>query len=321
MHALLEALPSPARATTPALRASGLRKSFGSIVAVDGIDLEVRPGETFGLLGPNGAGKTTTLSMICGALAPDAGTVDIGGAGAPTEPQVRRLLGVAPQSLALYADLTARENLAFFGGMYGLRGQALAARVTAGLTLAGLERRADERIVGFSGGMKRRLNLACALLHEPPLVLLDEPTAGVDPQSRNLLFERLAELRSAGRTIVYTTHAMEEAERLCDRVAIVDHGRVVALDTVDGLIERHGGAARVEVEVDGEPSSATLAALPFESRRFDEGRVVLEAESAQPFALIAAVASAGLGVRRLRVDRPDLETVFLRLTGRSLRDQ
>ena len=250
------------------IKAVGLRKAYGERVAVDGVDLDLPAGRTFGLLGPNGAGKTTTILMLVGALAPDAGTVDVAGEGAPVKPAVRKKIGVAPQALAIYPELSAAENLSFFGGLYGLAGRALAERVRWCLDFAGLADRAKDRVATFSGGMQRRLNMACALVHDPQVILFDEPTVGVDPQSRNHIFDAIEALKKEERTILYTTHYMEEAARLCDRVAIMDRGKILDVDSVDALIERHGGA----------PVTKTI------------------------------------------VERGDLEAVFLKLTGRKLRD-
>ncbi|HEX7078270.1 MAG TPA: ABC transporter ATP-binding protein [Candidatus Eisenbacteria bacterium] len=196
-----------------AIQVNDLRKSYGDLVAVDGVSFAVEAGETFGLLGPNGAGKSTTIGMIVGSLRPDTGTVTVDGEADPTRPAIRRKIGVTPQSLALYAELTAEENLAFFGRLYGLSGDRLKHRVEWALAFAGLTDRRRDRVAAFSGGMQRRLNLVCGLLHEPPVILLDEPSVGVDPQSRNLLFENIEALKREGRTILYTTHYMEEAER------------------------------------------------------------------------------------------------------------
>jgi ABC-2 type transport system ATP-binding protein len=227
------------------LTVTSLRKSYGDRVAVDGLSFEVGAGETFGLLGPNGAGKTTTMSLVTGLLVPDGGAVSLAG-GPPTAPEVRRKLGLAPQALALYPELTAEENLRFFGRLYGLGGATLPARVGAALALAGLRDRRHDRVSSFSGGMQRRLNLACALVHDPQVILLDEPTAGVDPQSRLHLFEAIEKLEADGRTIVYTSHLMEEVERLCDRIAIMDHGRLLALGTLEELLGAHPGCANLE---------------------------------------------------------------------------
>ncbi|MBZ5637327.1 MAG: ABC transporter ATP-binding protein [Acidobacteriia bacterium] len=295
------------------IEARGLRKSFGAITAVDGVSFALHRGETFGLLGPNGAGKTTTILLLVGALSPDQGEVLVNGATDPTRPGVRRAIGVAPQSLSLYGELTAEENLAFFGRLYGLRGRVLGERVARGLAFAGLEPRRGDRVSTFSGGMQRRLNLACALVHDPPLLLLDEPTVGVDPQSRNHVFESIEALRRDGRTILYTTHYIEEAQRLCDRVAIMDHGRILALDTVDRLIERHGGPAVID---------AVLAKAPEDPSRIPwhlDG-TSLRIETDRPLEDVARLASANLPLATLNVRRPDLEAVFLALTGRTLRD-
>ena len=231
-----------------AISVTGLRKAFGPIVAVDGVTFEIRRGETFGLLGPNGAGKTTTIGMIVGALRPDAGTVVVDGESDPTRHSVRRRIGTAPQAIALYGDLTGEENLRFFGALYGLSGARLRERVAWALEFSGLASRRRHRVAGYSGGMQRRLNLVAGLLHDPPVILLDEPTVGVDPQSRNHIFESIEALKRQGRTILYTTHYMEEAQRLCDRVGIIDRGKLLAVDAVDSLIERHGGEPVTRIE-------------------------------------------------------------------------
>jgi ABC-2 type transport system ATP-binding protein len=225
-----------------------LQKSYGPLRAVDGLSFEVRAGECFGLLGPNGAGKTTTIHCLVGALRPDAGEIRIDGEIDPTRTDVRRRIGVAPQSLAIYEGLTADENLAFFGGLYGLAGSRLRERIEYALEFSGLGPRRRDRVGTFSGGMQRRLNLVCGILHDPPVILLDEPTVGVDPQSRNQIFESIESLKRLGRTILYTTHYMEEAERLCDRVAIVDQGKILALDGVGELLRRYDAVPAVAVE-------------------------------------------------------------------------
>jgi ABC-2 type transport system ATP-binding protein len=221
------------------LRLEGVRKSYGPLVAVDGLSLAVQRGEVLGLLGPNGAGKSTTVNLAVGLLAPDAGSVTIEGLGPPTNPSVRRSIGVAPQALALYELLSGEENLRFFGEVYGLGGAPLAKRVGWALEFVGLTDRRRDRVSTYSGGMKRRLNLASALVHDPALILLDEPTVGVDPQSRHQIFANILELKRLGRTLICTTHYMEEAERLCDRVAIVDKGRLLSLGTVQELLDAH----------------------------------------------------------------------------------
>ncbi len=295
------------------IQVAELRKSYGSLVAVDGISFEVRSGETFGLLGPNGAGKTTTLHMLCGALRPDAGTITLNGEPDPTRESVRRQIGLAPQTIALYEELTAEENLAFFGRLYGLAGTRLRERVTAVLDMAELTERRRDTVKTFSGGMKRRLNLACALVHEPAVVFLDEPTAGVDPQSRNHLLDTIARLAAGGLTVIYTTHYMEEAQRLCDRVAIVDHGKVLALDTVDGLVARYGGQSLVEAELEHLPADPSILPGKLEGQ-------TLRIATNEPFEEGARLLAAGVKFSTFKVERPNLETVFLALTGRRLRD-
>jgi ABC-2 type transport system ATP-binding protein len=285
-------------AAESALVLAGLVKRFGALTAVDGLSLEVRRGEILGLLGPNGAGKTTAVHLAVGLLSPDAGTIALAGGGSPREAAVRRRLGLAPQSIALYDALSAEENLRFFASVQGLSGRARAARVEWGLEFAALSDRRRDRTGTFSGGMRRRLNLAAALVHDPELVLLDEPTAGVDPQSRNAILERILELRRAGRTVVYTTHYMEEAARLCDRVAIVDHGRVLALDTVDGLLRAHGGDAVLVVRT---PGGERRIPTPDPARELTR---LVTSERVEEF----------------RLERADLESVFLHLTGRRLRE-
>ncbi len=295
------------------IRVSGLRKAYGSLVAVDDVSFEIEPGETFGLLGPNGAGKTTTMLMLVGALRPDSGQIHINGAVDPTRADVRQQIGIAPQSLALYGELTGEENLAFFGQLYGLSGDALRRRVDQCLEFAGLADRRRHRVKTYSGGMQRRLNLACGLVHEPRVLLLDEPTVGVDPQSRSHLFDSIEQLKREGRTIIYTTHYMEEAQRLCNRVAIMDHGRILALDTVEELIRQHGGRSVVTAELERPPAdpSSLPGKLEGTSLRF---------ETHAPLEDVGRLAQTGLRFTTLHVDRADLESVFLTLTGRRLRD-
>jgi ABC-2 type transport system ATP-binding protein len=229
------------------LQARGLRKSFGEHRAVVGVSLTLQPGRVLGLLGPNGAGKTTTVSMLAGLVAPDAGEVLVDGHRlAGDADTTKRRIGLVPQELALYEELSARANLRFFGALYGLTGAALEHATTSALGLVGLADRGRERVATYSGGMKRRLNLAAALLHDPDVLLLDEPTAGVDPQSRNAIFDELEALKQRGKALLYTTHYMEEAERLADRIVILDHGRVIADDTLPALYRAHPGAGSLE---------------------------------------------------------------------------
>jgi ABC-2 type transport system ATP-binding protein len=228
-----------------------LRKAFGSLVAVDDVSFSVASGQLVGLLGPNGAGKTTTVSMIAGLVTPDRGQVLVGGArlSGDTDPKKRKI-GLVPQDLALYDELTARANLRFFGALYNLSGATLAHAIASTLELVGLADRVNDKVGTYSGGMKRRLNLAAGLLHDPDILLLDEPTVGVDPQSRNAIFENLELLKSRGKALLYTTHYMEEVERLADRIVVMDHGKVIADDTLDGLQSRvatvGGGRATLE---------------------------------------------------------------------------
>jgi len=275
-----------------------VKKSFGARVAVDRLSIEVRDGEVYGLLGPNGAGKTTTIGLATGLLAPDEGEVTVRGHGSPSQPAVRACLGVAPQSLALYDSLTGEENVAFFGTVYGLTGMRRTTLVARAIDFVGLGERKRDLVKTYSGGMKRRLNLAVAIVHEPDLILLDEPTVGVDPQSRNLIFENIRALKAQGRTLVYTTHYLEEADRLCDRVAIVDEGRLLAEGTVSELVARHGATPVLVVET------------PEGERRI---------ESKDPLAELNRLARQG-PLLRFQVERPGLEQVFLHLTGRGIRD-
>lgn len=308
-----------------AIKVSDLKKLYGALTAVDGVSFEVARGETFGLLGPNGAGKSTTIGMIVGALRPDHGSVAVDGEADPTRPALRRRIGVAPQSLALYEELTAEENLTFFGSLYGLSGARLKGRLEWALAFAGLEERRRDRVGTYSGGMQRRLNLVCGLIHDPPVLLMDEPTVGVDPQSRNAIFESIEALKREGRTIVYTTHYMEEAERLCDRVAIMDRGKILALDTVAGLLRVHGGAPTVEIVfagaggAAGDPSTGMRRAdLAAYGGDWDGPRWRVQHES--PIEILGKAMSGHDAFSHVSIERANLETVFLHLTGRTLRD-
>jgi len=283
------------------------------VVAVDGISFEVQPGETFGLLGPNGAGKTTTLHMLVGLLQPDGGEIHINGAVDPSRPELRRQMGIAPQALSLYEDMTGIENLRFFARIYGLKGKAMKAAVESALSRADLSDRGSDLVRTYSGGMKRRLNMACALVHDPAVLFLDEPTIGVDPQARWHLLDDVQRLKAQNRTVIFTTHYMEEAQRLCDRVAIMDHGKVLALDSVKGIIKAHGGKSVVEAELEYPPEQPeTLPGV------VDGTMLALETD--RPLEAMRQLWSLELPIRELHIHRPDLETVFLELTGRRLRD-
>ncbi|MCA9675730.1 MAG: ABC transporter ATP-binding protein [Kofleriaceae bacterium] len=304
------------------LELRGLGKDYGARTAVGAVDLDVAEGEIFGLLGPNGAGKTTTISMIAGVVTPSRGAARIAGHDVLGDRRAARAaLGLVPQDLALYEELTPRENLAFFGALYGLRGAVLRERTAWVLDVAGLAERADDPARTFSGGMKRRLNLAAGLLHRPRLVVLDEPTVGVDPQSRKHIFDTIRALRDDGMTVLYTSHYMEEVEALCDRVAIMDHGAVVAQGTLDELLAADR-AVVLEIELDGDDFAiASAATLVTAFGDVERDGAVLRIQPDGPLApVIAAIESAGLRIAALRSHRPDLEAVFLGLTGHTLRD-
>ncbi|MCC6339860.1 MAG: ABC transporter ATP-binding protein [Acidimicrobiia bacterium] len=312
----------------PVLTCEGLIRRFGSRTAVDGVDLRVEKGETYGLLGPNGAGKTTTISMVAGILEPDAGSIVIAGRPMSTGPSpAKRLVGLVPQDIALYPDLSAEENLRFFGRLQGLRGRHLDARVHAVLELVGLSDRSRDRIDAYSGGMKRRVNIAAGLIHEPALLILDEPTVGVDPQSRNQILESIEALGGAGLSVLYTTHYMEEAERLCRRVGIIDDGRLVAEGTRRELVAMVGEHDRVVVSAEGDLDSLARAVKGLPGaldlvRGPDPEHFEVTTASAPGLlaAIVAAAPGAGASVTGLEVREPDLEAVFLHLTGKALRD-
>jgi ABC-2 type transport system ATP-binding protein len=316
-------------AATVTLRVRDLRKRFGAIEAVKGVSFDIHEGETYGLLGPNGAGKTTSISMICGLLARDGGEVSLDGSVIDVGATAAKAgIGYVPQELAIYPDLSATENLAFFGRLYGLGGARLKARIKEVLDIVGLADRANERTDRFSGGMQRRLNIGIGLLHEPRLLLLDEPTVGVDPQSRNAILESIALLGRHGMSILYTTHYMEEAERLCDRIGIIDGGEIRAEGTQRELVALIGQQDQVRLAVGGEPAAiaaATAAVAALEGvagAAAKDGELeilVTDARGLLP-RLLDTVERAGASVKGVDVVRPDLEAVFLHLTGRALRD-
>jgi ABC-2 type transport system ATP-binding protein len=309
------------------LIADRLQKKFGAITAVAEVSFEATPGKVLGLLGPNGAGKSTTISMLAGLTTPDSGSITIDDArlGTGADPTKRRL-GLVTQEIALLEELPARLNLEFFGGLYGLSGNALAARIAAVLELTSLADRARDPPGEFSGGMRRRLNIACALLHEPQILLLDEPTVGVDPQSRNAIFDTIEVLAGEGRTLVYTTHYMEEVERLCDRIVIVDHGRVLANDTLAGLLASAPVANKLILKYDAAPDEAALAeigGLPGVTQVILAGGELsvsaTDLGTAAP-RVLERLAARGFSCQELTSRRANLEDVFLSLTGRTLRD-
>ena len=310
------------------LNVEHLAKSYGTNRAVADVSLSVARGQVIGLLGPNGAGKSTTVAMICGLVAPDSGRVLIDGeAIASDDSPIKRRIGLVPQDIALFEDFSARSNLELFGALYGIKGPLLRERVDAALDLVGLADRARDKPSSYSGGMKRRLNIASALVHDPDLLILDEPTVGIDPQSRNAIFENLETLAARGKAIVYTTHYMEEAERLADRIVIIDHGRVVASDTPAALIRGLGDTGVITLEVSGTVDVAALLQEPGISRAEQADDVLtlaiagfgtdLGADLAHVLAWLAARSHA---LRRISSSRATLEDVFLSLTGRQLRD-
>jgi ABC-2 type transport system ATP-binding protein len=297
------------------LEASALAKAYGPRPAVRAVSLQLRAGELLALLGPNGAGKSTTLSMLCGLTAPDQGRV----AGLEA-----RRIGLVPQEIALFEELGAARNVALFGALYGLSRAQLAERVPQVLAQVGLAERAQDRPQTFSGGMKRRLNIACALVHDPAVLLLDEPTAGVDPHSRNAIFEILEALKRQGKALLYTTHYMEEAERLADRIVIVDQGQVVAEGTLPELLQRLPATARLRLDLQGKLQLEALRALPglssLHQPHSGQLEVGVDELATGTVLLLEALTAQGVRVRQIDSGRATLEDVFLHLTGRALRD-
>jgi ABC-2 type transport system ATP-binding protein len=310
--------------TEPLVGVVELGKRYGATIALDGVSFHVEQGEIFGLLGPNGAGKTTLLSILACLLEPNSGEVRLFGrvAGSGNR-ETRRQIGIVPQELALYGELTARENLVFFGGLYGLDRDELRRRSDEVLEAMGLADRADDRVDTFSGGMRRRLNLGAALVHDPQLVLLDEPTVGVDPQSRNHIFEEIKRLNSRGVTIIYTSHYMEEVEALCRRIGIIDHGRLIACDTLPSLLQTLQGQIRFQVSEVTSALRERLAALT--DAHFVEDadhRMALECRDVTRtlLRLIALLKEMQIELTHVETIEPNLERVFLHLTGKTLRD-
>jgi ABC-2 type transport system ATP-binding protein len=308
----------------PLLRIVDLRKRYGRTTALDGVSFQVDSGELFGLLGPNGAGKTTLLSIVSCLLEPTSGEVFVLGRKASARDRsLRHLISIVPQELAIYGELSARENLAFFGSLYGLSGDRLADRVEHVLAAVGLSDRADERVERFSGGMKRRLNLGAALVHEPKLLLLDEPTTGVDPQSRNHIFEEVRRLAAAGVGIVYTSHYIEEVQTLCSRVGIIDHGRLIACDDLESMLQKIEGVIRFRVPQATPELVAQLRAIPgaqLNGRAGESMELECRDVKATLMRLIAVLNELHLELVSLETIEPNLERVFLHLTGHALRD-
>jgi ABC-2 type transport system ATP-binding protein len=314
-----------------AIEVQNIYKSFGLFQAVKGVSFCVEQGEIFSLLGPNGAGKTTTISMLCCLLRPDEGDALIMGNSIRTNPQgVKSVLGVVPQEIALYQDMTARENLNFWGKMYGLRGLALKARVHEILEVIGLGDRANDRIAKFSGGMKRRVNIGVALLHKPKVIYMDEPTVGIDPQSRRNILDNVVQLKNQGMTVLYTTHYMEEAQELSDHIGIMDHGAMIACGTQQELVRIVGQTDRITLTAIGleDPTrsekvlTAWWALEGIHQVTFDDSAFTLLAEDSHKVlpAIFGIANTQGVRITGADIQEPNLESVFLHLTGRALRD-
>ncbi|MCC6736110.1 MAG: ABC transporter ATP-binding protein [Bauldia sp.] len=313
-------------ASSIVLEATGLRKTFGQLQAVKDISIRIEQGETYGLLGPNGSGKTTTISMICGLLPADGGEVRIAGMPMTTTTlEPKKIVGLVPQDLAIYPDLTARENLTFFGRLYGIPSATLKSRVDEVLKVIGLLDRANDRSGTFSGGMKRRLNIGIGLIHGPSLLILDEPTVGVDPQSRNAILDSIERLAGAGIAVLYTTHYMEEAERLCDRVAIIDGGEIRAEGTQEELVRLVGENDRIRITGSGALATAaerlrTLPGIAGASAADDQLSVLTGDAGAVLSTVLQELTADGVAIASVSIEKPDLETVFLHVTGKALRD-
>lgn len=308
------------------LKVENLQKNYGSIKAVDGIAFEVKKGEVFGLLGPNGAGKSTTISMISTLLPPSAGVILYEGKNILEDPKaIQRKLGVVPQNIALYPTLSGYENLTFWGNMYGLTGADLKKRIENVSEIIGLNERLKDRVDKYSGGMKRRLNIGAALLHMPELLIMDEPTVGIDPQSRNHILDTVLELNRQGMTIIYTSHYMEEVEYLCSRICIMDMGKIIASGSKDELVEMISGKTEISLTLES-PDQEVLKALGnmegIESLEQQVDQIRIQCENADLILadIIARVSAAGSHLRTVDVKKPNLETVFLQLTGKALRD-
>lgn len=315
----------------PLLEVKNLRKAYGSLVAVDGVSFEIQLGEVFGLLGPNGAGKSTTMLMISGLIPSDGGTIFLDGKEFdPRNPAMRSQLGVVPQDLAIYPELTAAENLRFFGQLYGIKGGLLAERVQSALERVGLVNRADDWAGNFSGGMKRRLNFAIALLHHPRLLILDEPTVGVDPQSRSHLLDCVRDLNREGVAVIYASHYMEEVQALCQRVAIMDHGKILAMDTLNALLGRMSADLRLRICKPNSHIAQKLSeVVELAEAQDDDGEVEIvisqdQKGDATTFDTLSKVtdllSESGVKLLTIKTHEPNLERLFIELTGSRLRD-
>jgi len=301
-----------------------LQKSYGDLIAVNRISFSAGAGTVFGLLGPNGAGKSTTISCLSGLLKPTAGTIRVGGFDLARDAvKAKSSLGIVPQELAIYEDLSARDNLAYWGAAYGLKGDRLKQRVDHVLNRIGLMDRAGDLPKQYSGGMKRRLNFGCGLVHEPAILLLDEPTVGVDPQSRERLFDLVREEKAKGTCVLYTTHYMEEAEKLCDELAIIDHGKIIAGGTLDELRAEFGGNDIIRLTGSFEPSSVEPVVAELNAGILSltpEVLMIAISEGARVLpAVLQAISATGADIRDTRLSEPNLESLFLKLTGKELR--
>lgn len=305
---------------TLAINVSNLHKKYGNHTALNSISFQVRPGICFGLLGPNGAGKSTTMKIISGILQPNSGSLRVFGIDAVTEAaKVRNIIGYVPQGITLYEKLSAYDNLKFFGEMYGLKGSQLKERISTVLTQVGLLDRAKDAVGTFSGGMMRRVNIAAALLHRPKLLVLDEPTVGIDPQSRNHIFEMIRKLKQEGVSIIYSTHYMEEVETLCEELAIIDHGSVIAQGVLHELLAQHGTNS-VYVETN-KLTAVSFDSIPGTVTAHEEGWIIDTDDTLTTMNRVSELClQQQVKVTRLEIVQPSLETVFLNLTGTSLRD-
>jgi ABC-2 type transport system ATP-binding protein len=320
-------MPTFPATSAPTLVVRGLSKSFGERLAVENVGFSIAGGDVYGLLGPNGAGKTTSISMIAGILTRDGGEITIDGVDIDVGPAARALIGIVPQAITLYLDLTARENLDFWGRLYDLSGAALKTAIDGALDAVGLTKRADDIVGTYSGGMQRRLNLAAGILHQPKLLILDEPTVGVDPQSRSAIFDLVERLRDAGTAILYTTHYMEEAERLCARIGIIDSGHLIAEGTRAELVANLRQDTRIEIGLARGDSLerarqivSGLEGVQSAAVENEHLHVVADHGANRLPGMLTALLQAGTVADSVRVVEPNLEDVFLRMTGRALRD-
>ena len=300
-----------------------ITKSYGKTQAVQGISFSIKDGECYGLLGPNGAGKSTTINMLSMLFAADSGQISIGGIDvAKANGQVKSMLGVVPQEIALYEKFTAWENILFWGSIYGVKGKALHDKAEQLLKWVGLFDRRKDLVKDYSGGMKRRINIACALLHSPKVLLLDEPTVGVDPQSRNLIFELIHQLNKEGMTIIYTTHYMEEAEKLCDRIGIIDNGLIIAQGTLDELKKQSEVKDMIVVDCNQTPDEKMLTEKLKATLSVVENRISILSEDSKKdlTRIVNTCTDTGYEINRIDIQKANLESVFLKMTGKQLRD-